>query len=224
MRSRLVSIILIVVFSALFLTGCRKTPNDFAKDTDAPAKTTPDPSAGELATKDPNATEIPQWMTTPDPAKYELGDDGYFEDDFLSANWPPFLVYRGHLFSNNAQYGCYLEDGKKLLFSYVTDEGADYEKEVAGFTKETYEQYMQENLNSYYFIKEFEYLTIDGHPAMRVRFDYDPPEDHSRLTHVLEYCINVNGWVLGLTFTTQSDSFPPICDECMKTIKFKEGY
>lgn len=218
MRSKLIAIILLITTLAAMLSACRAKPSP-AIETDDPNNT-----SSPAVTQGAEGTEVPQWMVTPDPAAYQLGEDGFFDDEYLTAYWPAFLAYRGHLFSNNAQYDGYLSDGKKLLFSYVTDDGANYEDEVAGFDKDSYQRYMQENMNSYFFIKEFGYLEVDGHPAMRVLFDYDPPEDPEHLTHVLEYCINVNGWVLGLTFTTQSDSFPPVCDECIKTIKFKDGY
>ncbi|MBO4849061.1 MAG: hypothetical protein J5586_07915 [Clostridia bacterium] len=192
--------------AALLTAGCRNSGSQTA-----------DPTAAPLA------TETPELFRTPDPAKYQLSEDGYFEDEYLSANWPSMLEYTGHLLNNNAQYRGYLPDGRKLLFTYLTDDGASFEEEIANHDADSYQKFIRETINEYFDLYEFEYITVDGHRALRVLYDYAPPDDEAHRVHVLQYLIDVKGWVMTLTFTTQGE-FPASCDECVGTIRFKDGY
>ncbi|MBO4563734.1 MAG: hypothetical protein J5772_09035 [Clostridia bacterium] len=205
------ALILLILAASLLAAGCGRGKDPASLSTPAPENTGASP------------TDLPEYMQTPDPALYELGDDGYFEDEILCANWPSFLEYIGHVLSNNAQYRGYLPNGKKLLFSYLTDDGASYSDEIAGHDKSSYQKFMREQINEYFELYEFEYTTVDGHQALRVLYDYAPPDDEAKRVHVLQYLINVRGWVMTLTFTTQ-DEFPEVCDDCIKTIRFKDGY
>ena len=178
-------------------------------------------------TADPNApaTEVPEWMWTPDPALYILGEGGYFEDQYLTAYWPEYLEYQYSVSSNSAQYSGYPAEGaKKLAFSYTPDEGGIFEEELGGFDFNSYQQYIIDQMNLYFELQEFGYMTIDGHRALRAVYNYNPPEEPERFTRVLQYSIDVNGWILGLCFTTQADTFPTECITCINTIHFKDGY
>lgn len=194
---------------------------------------TAEPTAQANATDDPSsqtdgtaeATELPEYMWTPDPALYILGEDGFFEDKYLTAYLPTFLEYKGHYLSNSAQYSGYPEGyEKKVVLSYTPDEGGVFDNELEGLNFTTYEKYLQENVNSYFYLQEFGYTLIDGHRAMRAAYIYDPPEEPEHFCRLLQYNINVNGWVLGICFSTQADAFPPECDASIKTIRFKDGY
>lgn len=199
-------------------------PDGSAVATEA-STATADPDATPAATADTSPTEVPEWMWTPDPALFILGDDGYFEDQYLTAYWPAYLEYQYSVSSNSAQYAGYPSEGaKKLAFSYTPDEGGIFEEELGGFTFDTYQEYIVNEMNLYFELKEFGYITIDGHRALRAVYDYNPPDDPDHFTRVLQYSIDVNGWILGLCFTTQADTFPTECITCINTIHFKEGY
>ena len=175
-------------------------------------------------TEDPNAepTELPEYLWTADPALYVLGEDGYFEDEYLSAYWPSFLELYTTSMSNTAIYRGYPEGSdKRVTFSYTTDTGGSYADEVAGFDFDSYQDFIKNEMNEYFYLVEFGYITIQGHEALRAVFNYDPPEQPERFTRTLQYTINVDGWILGLGFSTQADSFPPECITCIDTIRFK---
>ena len=224
----LFALMLAAVTALCCLAGCSGNSNWKPDGTAAPADTqtaanTSDPSA----TPDPNATAtpVPEWMWTPDPALFILGEDGFYDDRYLSAYWPAYLEYQYSVSSNSAQYTGYPYEGaKKLAFSYTPDEGGIFEEECGGFDFDSYQKFIRDEMNMYFELQEFGYITIDGHRALRAVYNYNPPEEPEHFTRVLQYTIEVNGWILGLCFTTQADTFPEECVTCINTIHFKDGY
>lgn len=220
---------LALVFALLFvltaLVGC-KSGNDDPTPTvqptsgnDATSDATPTP------TEEGDPTQIPEWMWTPDPALYILGENGYYEDDILSANWPAYLEYKDSVYQNCARYIGYPEGSeKKLVFSYTVDQGGSYADEIAGYDFDGYQEYITNYLNEYFYLEEYSKIKIDGHDAIKAVYNYNPPGEPEHYTRVLQYSIDVNGWILGLGFTTQLETFPEECITCINTIKFKEGY
>lgn len=206
-----------VLMLAANLAACTGSGQDYA---------TPEPivTPAPTATNDPSVpTNIPEWMQTPDPALYTPDENGFFEDQYFSVYWPSFLKFMTFSGPNSVNYRGDLESGNALVLNYTWDEGGSYEDEVAGFDAKSYEEYMQKNMNSYFYVEEFEYTKVDGHDALRVGFRYDPPETPDHLTHALMYIINVNGWIISINYTSL-DELPSICDESVNTIKFKAGY
>ena len=207
---------LALIFAAGALAGCSgKKP--------APADPTAQPTEA-AATQSGDATEVPEWMWTPDPALYILGEDGFYEDDILSVYWPSYLEYSYSMSQNTALYVGRMEDGHKLALSYTVDEGGSFEDEVACYDFDGYQQYLTEGNNLYYYLEEFNFITIDGHRAMRAVYNYDPPEEPNHYTRILQYAIDVNGWILGIGFSTQAETFPKECIDSINSIKFKPGY
>lgn len=201
------------------LTGCSR--NNHTDNTDPTALPTALPTAPIADTSDP--TENP--IVTPDPAKYALGEDGYFEDEFLTAYWPSFLKFIGSSLDNTVMYQGYPEGSeKKVTFSYTWDTGGSFEQEVAGFDFNSYQEYLTKGMNLYFYLEEMNYIQVDGHETLRAVFNYNPPDEPEHYVRILQYTINVNGWILGLGFTTQDETFPPECVDSISTIKFKPGY
>ena len=208
-----IALALAVLTALCAFAGCKK--KDDPSDSNATA----------APTSDADATELPEWMWTPDPALFFLGEDGFFEDQYLSAYWPEYLEYQYSITSNCAQYIGYPNGGKKkLVFAYTPDEGGDFAGEIGCMDFESYQKFMTDQMNLYYYLEEFSFITVDGHRALRAVFNYDPPGEPEHYTRVLQYSVDVNGWILGLSFSTQLEEFPPECDECIKTIRFKDGY
>ena len=225
--NKLLALVLAVISACCFICGCGGSNGDQTADNTEPAATAaPAATQDPNATADPNATEIPEWMWTPDPALFILGEDGYFEDQYLSAYWPKYLEYQYSMASNCAQYAGYPEGegSRKLVFSYTPDEGGIFDEELGCYDFDSYQKFMTENMNTYFYLEEFNFITIDGHRALRVVFNYDPPGEPEHYTRVLQYSINVNGWIMGLAFSTQADTFPTECITCINTIHFKDGY
>lgn len=214
---KIAALALALLTAVCAFTGCKKHQEQDANNTNPPA----------LPTSNPNteATELPEWMWTPDPALFILGEDGFFEDQYLTANWPAYLEYQYSMASNCAQYIGYPEGSqKKLVFSYTPDEGGDYEAEMAHMDFDSFEKFIQEQMNLYFYLEEFDYIRIDGHRALRAVYNYDPPGEPEHYTRVLQYSIEVNGWIMGLCFSTQLEEFPEECFTCINTIHFKDGY
>ena len=125
---------------------------------------------GDNNKTDASATETPaptlDWNTTPDPALFELDEDGHFENEVFSVTWPSILSYKYALLSNSCIYEGYTEDGHKLVLSYTLDEGGEYASEIGGYTAETYQQFLNsandEDKGDTYFVDEFAYMKIDG--------------------------------------------------------------
>lgn len=161
-------------------------------------------------------------LATADVSGYILGENGYFEDEYICANWPSILEFNG-LNVNIAQYSGVTEKGDKLFFSYVLDTGGDFNSELRSFDFNSYSSYLTNSLNKYYKLKEFDYIVIDGHTALRAVYDYAPPDEPEKLVHVLQISIGVDGWIMGLSFTSKGE-IPSYCDESARNIKFKEGH
>lgn len=217
------------LFAALLMllsafAGCSRSHGNNADPTSLPT--------APLITADPNATEdnsdpteVPEYLWTPDPALFELGEDGYYEDEYLSAYWPSFLKFAGTSMSNTAIYTGYPEGSdKKATFSYTFDTGGSYADEVAGFDFDSYQDYLTNGMNIYFYLEEMSYVKIQGHDALKAVFNYNPPDEPEHYVRMLQYAINVNGWILGLGFSTQDETFPPEFIECIDTIRFKDGY
>ena len=214
---KLLALALALLTVAAAFSGCKKN-NDDKDGTQTAAPTSAPANSGD-------ATELPEWMWTPDPALFILGEDGFFEDQYITANWPAYLEYQSSMASNCAQYIGYPEGStKKLAFSYTPDEGGEFETEIACMDFESYQQFMTEQMNLYYYLEEFSFIKIDGHRALRAVFNYNPPDEPEHYTRVLQYSIDVNGWIMGLCFTTQLPEFPEECFTCINTIHFKDGY
>ena len=206
-----------LLFIAAALAGCSGSVKPQPTSSPTAAPTAQNTESGE-------ATEIPEWMWTPDPALFILGEDGFFEDDYLSAYWPAYLEYQYSIASNCAQYMGYPEGSeKKLLFSYLPDEGGIYADEIAVHDRDSYEALLQEK-GAPYYVKEFAKTKVDGHDALRIVFDYVDPEKPEHYVKTLQYLINVNGWILQLLFSTQDTTIPEECINSVNTIKFKPGY
>lgn len=201
--SKATCLILAALFAAL-LCGCGGGASHEAANTDLPSLP---------------PTEPPTWMQTTDPRPYELGPDGYFSDDYITVNWPSFLKF-DRVISNDAQYSGKV-NGKKVVLSYVVDSGGSFEQELGYFDFDSYAEYLRNEINSYYVLKEFAYTAVDGHMAVRAAFDYDPPDEPEKLVHILQYTFNVKGWILGVTFTSQGD-IPAECEESILSIDFKQ--
>lgn len=207
-----------VLMLAVSLAGCSDGSGQ-SYETPEPI-TTPAPTE----TNDPSVpTNIPEWMQTPDPALYTPDENGFFEDKYLSVYWPSFLEFMTFSGPNSVNYRGALESGNYLVLNYTWDEGGSYADEVGIYDRDGYEKYMQENMNSYFYVEEFDKIKVDGHEAIRVGFRYDPPETPEHLTHALMYVINVNGWIVSINYTSL-DELPAICDESVNTIRFKAGY
>ncbi len=184
---------------------------------------------GDNNKTDASATETPaptlDWNTTPDPALFELDEDGHFENEVFSVTWPSILSYKYALLSNSCIYEGYTEDGHKLVLSYTLDEGGEYASEIGGYTAETYQQFLNsandEDKGDTYFVDEFAYIKIDGHDAMRCIFRYEYQDSNVK---ILQYAINVNGWILSFAFSITADEFPEYVDASVNGIRFKDGY
>ena len=217
---RSIALALAVVFAAFAFAGCGKGGHNVSPTTEP----TSAPTADASETEDPNAdpTEVPEWMWTADPALYVLGEDGYFEDEYITAYWPPYLELLTTSASNTAIYSGYPEGrDHKLSFSYTTDTGGSFEEEVAGFDFDSYQEYLTNGMNIYFYLEEFSYITIQGHRALRAIFNYNPPDDPDHYVRTLQYTIDVDGWILGLGFSTKDPTFPEECITCIDTIRFK---
>ena len=57
-------------------------------------------SPSELPSLSDIATQVPEWMQTPDPAIYELGEDGYFEDEYITAYFPSYFTLKSIEYGN----------------------------------------------------------------------------------------------------------------------------
>ena len=177
------------------------------------------PSESQKPVSSDTASEIPEYMQTLNPADFEIGEDGFFEDKYLSAYWVKGMKLDG-IRLNYVQYSCIAEDGKRLRFSYVRDSGGSFEKELEGYDFASYQGYLKSELNTYYILKEFDYVKQDGHRGIRAMYEYAPPDESGKVVKVLQYAFNVEGWILNLTFTTQGE-IPAACDESIRTIDFK---
>ncbi|MBR3382513.1 MAG: hypothetical protein IKG85_05695 [Clostridia bacterium] len=170
---------------------------------------------------DPSVTEIPEWMQTADPSDYEPDAEGYFEDEYIRVKWPEFLSFDFSQF-NYAQYSGMTEDGTRVLFAYVPDDGASYADEIAKYDFDGYSEHLVNDLNSYYVLNEFSPAEVDGHAAMKIVYDYVPEEDPENNTvHVLQYVVNNRGWVLSFSFTSKGD-IPAECGESILSMEIKD--
>ncbi len=224
------ALILALICLTVQLAGCHGSGK--TEQTPVPTASADNTEDGSSAVTDapedtelPEETELPEWMWTPDPAIYALGEDGYYEDDYLTVYWPSYLEVQSALGSNAAQYVGYPEGSdKKLVFCYLPDEGGSFEDEIGVFKDAaSYEEFMQSN-GSPYYVKEFTHIKIDGHDTLRAVIYYDPADEPEHFVRMLQYAINVNGWILQISFSTQADTFPEECITCINTIHFKDGY
>lgn len=196
---RIASFILAAAFVVVFCACC--SGNQYAAPTEMPS-----------------LSDLPDSAATEDPSKYELGEDGYFEDDRIVAHWPTIFEFTNIQYGN-AKYTARTEDGKKLLFAYLRDEGGVYADEVAGFDFDSYGDYLKNDINEYYELHEFSYITVDGHEGMRAVYDYAPPEE-GKTVHVMQFLFNVDGWIMSMVFTSQGQ-IPPECEQSVMNVKFK---
>lgn len=181
---------------------------------------TPEP----IVTPDPaDPTEVPEFLRTPDPALYQLTEDGIFEDEYLTMQMPSYMGFYTFSSPNSADYIGTMPSGNRLAFNYTWDTGGSFDEECANFTFDSYQEYLTTQMNSYFYLEEFAYVTVDGHTALRSIFRYEPPNDPDHLTHALQYLINVNGWILSMGYSSL-DEIPAECEADIRAIKFKAGY
>lgn len=179
------------------------------------------PVPEEVVSPAPIVTRDP--AKTPDPDQYKPDAEGRIADDILSMQLPKYLKFDSITMNNVATYSGTPEGGSKIIFTYTIDDGGIYADELAGYDFDSYQEYIRENINEFFVLKEFSYTEIDGHEVLRAAYDYAPPDEPSHYTYVLQYSFNVNGWIVGFAFTSLKD-LPAECDDCIRTVKFNEGY
>ena len=188
-----------ILLAAMLFTGCHKG----------------NPSV------DPTQSASPSAAQDDDTAKYQLGPNGAFEDEYITANWYPTLSLT-RVVMNFAEYSGTTEDGEKLLFSYTVDDLGSFDEELGGHDKDSYQELLFSQ-NSYYYLDEFSYEKVDGHTALRALYRYAPAEEPDKVVYILQYAYNVNGWIMSMAYTSLSP-LPAECEETLKTVKFKKGY
>ena len=212
MRSKLFALIFVFIFAAAFC-GCRG--NYVAPDPVSPGSTA-DPDSSHSHTIHLQTPDV-------DPDLYELGENGYYEDEYMSVNFPSFLSLEKFTVSGGPIYtGEY--DGHKYKMSYLRDVTSDYETVLSGATAESYGEYLNEQVSKYYVMQELSHIKIDGHDATLIRYYFQYPNDPDKRVPALQYCINVDGWIMSLGFTTDAEDFTEECYSFTDTIHFKPGY
>ena len=169
----------------------------------------------------PAVTESPFAVPTVDPEQYALGPDGAFEDEYITAIWYPALTLN-RVILNFAEYSCTTENGDRLLFSYTVDDLGSFDEELGGHDFDSYQELLFAQ-NSYYYLKEFSYETVDSHTALRAVYEYAPDEEPDKKVYILQYAYNVNGWIMSMVYTSLAP-LPEECEETLKNVKFKPGY
>lgn len=203
-RSYRSSAILILLALVLAFSACGK------------AKAPSDPPAASSA---PAQTQ--EVLQSPDADAYALGPDGYYEDEFITASWYPTLSLN-RVVMNYAEYVGTTPEGVKLFFSYTADDASSFGEELAGHDFDSYQKLLFSQ-NSYYYLKEFGYVTVDSHTALRAVYEYAPKEEPDRKVYVLQYAYNVNGWIMNAAYSSLAP-LPAECEDTLKTVRFKPGY
>ncbi len=176
--------------------------------------------------KTPAATEAPSAapddvFTTPDASLFELGENGRFEDQYITANWYPTLKL-SRVVMNYAEYEGTTLSGDRLLFSYTVDDMGSFAGELSGHDFDSYQKLLFSQ-NSYYYLKDFGYVTVDGHETLRAVYEYAPDEEPDKKVYVLQYAYNVNGWIMSVAYTSLSP-IPAECEDTLNSVRFKAGY
>lgn len=166
-------------------------------------------------------TSIPDIFQTPDAESYELGPNGYYEDQYITASWYPTLKL-SRVVMNYAEYEGKTPSGDRLLFSYTVDDLGSFAQELSGHDFDSYQKLLFSQ-NSYYYLKDFGYVKVDGHEALRAVYEYAPDEEPDKKVYVLQYAYNVNGWIMSVAYTSLSP-IPPECEDTLNSIRFKAGY
>lgn len=207
MRYKLLTMIAAALTVSMLFCACSK------KDGGDQPSPTQEASADDSTSAD--AAEVPEELK-----QYMLGENGSYSDEYLTANFPSFMQFRR---LNN--YGNPLYSGKKgdqkYALSYVADKSCDYNVMFAQQDFDSFSEYLIESLISTCVLDEFEPILIDGHNATKIRYHFPDPQAPEITVRTVQYCIDVEGWVLSITIGTQGDTIDEECFSFIDTIRFK---
>lgn len=214
MRSKTICTILAVLLAAAF-AGCSGGGKPYA--TPEPIVTPVPTAVPDSGTPDPGSSG---WIDEEiDNEEFTLVD-GHYEDAILTVDLPKML---GDPVTdiNTRTFAGKLEDGTGIGMTYIWDNFSEYETDVAKYDFDSYNEYLTTVVSSDMKLLEYNNITVDGHRGVKAAFDYTY-EDRPTV-HIVQYSIEVHGWVLGFTASTNGE-IPPELDEGIMALKFKEGF
>lgn len=166
-------------------------------------------------TKKPIPTPTP--APTIVPSITALGEDGYFEDTYITAYFPKYLEYDYSPAYNCACYTHKFDDENVIAMMYLPDEYCFYDEEFDGHDFASYSSVVYNMWGAR--LDSFKYTEVDGREALRTVISYE--SEAGDKTIMLSYMINIEGWTLTVSFNTTLDEIPEECERSILGIKIK---
>ena len=151
------------------------------------------------------------------PALLMLGEGGVLEDDHVRLRIPEYLEYDSSPAYNCAYYTFVSDGGVSLAFAYVPDPDTSYQKEIGGMKREDYAKQVFNSSGAN--LEEFKFVKVQGHDALRTLTVYQG--SNGVKSRMLTYFIDVDGWLLTLSYTTNAASLPEECEQGILDIELK---
>ena len=192
-----------LALAAAFACACSGGQEGASQPSEA-AKT-----AAPVPTPTPEPTVVPDLLT--------LGIGGLLEDGYVKLYIPEQLEYDSSPAYNCAYYTHVSEAGESLVFAYLPDEDTSYAKEIGGLKRDDYAKQVYSSSGA--SLEEFKFTTVAGHEALRTLTVYS--NDSGASARTLTYFIDIDGWLMTLSYTTNMHELPPECEQGILDIVIK---
>ena len=174
------------------------------------------PAAPDEQSSAADETAKPVSIPTPTPAPTVvpevtvLGRDGLFEDSHVRLYIPAYLEYDSSPSYNSAYFSAVTDEGYSIAFGYLPDEDTSYEKEIGGLKRTDYAKQIFNSSGA--SLEEFKFVTVAGHEALRTLVISENVSTGA-VSRTLTFFINVEGWLLTLTYSTNMPQLPAECEQ-----------